>query len=198
MNKKLPDKKSIKRTKFNRIISIDRIFSSELLDSKKSQIQLLESVAVVIVVIFLLIIGIVFWKNSQKQDITQIVSDSEDLDIITLSKVASELPELKCYSPETVTKINCFDYYKILALNKTMGDPATRDAAFQFYNNYFHRSRITFQQLYPTEENITIYDNNVSATRSIKIRIPIVLEKNLGREGIKTFGMIIVEGYYIS
>ena len=198
MNKKLPDKKSIKRTKFNRIISIDRIFSSELLDSKKSQIQLLESVAVVIVVIFLLIIGIVFWKNSQKQDITQMVSDSEDLDIITLAKVASELPELKCYSTETVTKINCFDYYKILALNKTMGDPATRDAAFQFYNNYFHRSRITFQQLYPTEENITIYDNNVSATRSIKIRIPIVLEKNLGREGIKTFGMIIVEGYYIS
>jgi len=105
------------------------------------------------------------------------------------------LPELRCYSAQDVPKVNCFDWYKLLALNQTMHDPLTKKEAFDYYNGYFENSRITFEQLYPEDINITVYDNNISAQRSQMIVIPVVFEKSLGRRGFMTFGWIMVEGY---
>ena len=165
-------------------------------NSKRSQVQMLESIAIVVIVIIMIVIGIVFWNKVKRDDIQDTSLEYQDISVIELAKIASELPELKCYNANIATEVNCFDWYKILALNKTLHDPASRDAAFAYYNNYFHNSRITFQQVYPSEINMTIYDNNITSSRALQISIPIIIERNYGREGIKGFGWIIVEGYY--
>lgn len=164
--------------------------------NKKSQIQLAESIAVIIIVIFLLVIGVVFWNGIQKEDYLSSAEEYQDLSVIALAKTVSELPELRCYNDQDTPEVNCFDWFKILALNKSMHDPATKQATFDFYNNYFKNSRITIKQVYPEEINVTIYDNNISSKRSLQISIPIVIEKNYGRLGKKGFGLIVVEGYF--
>lgn len=164
--------------------------------SRKSQIQMAESVAVVIIIIFLLVIGIVFWSGIRRDDIKTTQIEYQDLSVIELAKIAAELPELRCYSSNVVTKVNCFDWYKILALNKTMHDPVLKKDVFEYYNYYFKNSRITIKQIYPNETSIVLYDNNISKTTSLQISIPIIIEKNYGREGRKGFGLLIVEGYY--
>ncbi len=164
--------------------------------SRRSQIQMAESIAVVIIIIFLLVIGIVFWSSIRKEDFKTTKLEYEDLSVIELAKVAAELPELRCYSSNIVTKVNCFDWYKILALNKTMHDPSMKQETFDYYNYYFKNSRITIRQVYPNETSIVLYDNNISKTSALQISIPIIIEKNYGREGKKGFGLLIVEGYY--
>lgn len=142
--------------------------------------------------------GIVFWNKLQRQDIIALQRQSQDLSVVELAKVAAELPELKCYSGSETSKVNCFDWYKVIAFNQSINgdDAATRQKMFNFYKNYFKDSRITIEQTYPEEKNITIYDNNISSKTTLQISIPIVIEKNNQRNPITTFGMIVVEGYY--
>jgi hypothetical protein len=163
---------------------------------KKSQLQSGESIAIVIIVILLIIIGIVFWNKLKMQDIKELKRVQEEMNTIELAKITSELPELRCYTSEATTKVNCFDWYKLLAFNKTMNDPATHDRMMLFYNGYFGNSRITIQQLYPDEVNITLYSFNITSQTTQLISIPIIIEKNNERNPIRTFGYILVEGYY--
>lgn len=168
---------------------------------KKSQIQMAESIAVIVIVIFLLVIGIVFWNSIRRDDIQTTVLEYNDLSVIEIAKIAAELPELRCYNSNVITKVNCFDWYKILALNKSMNNLSQENSeiraqTFEYYNYYFKNSRITIEQIYPDETSVIIYDNNISKTTSLQISIPIIIEKNYGRGGKKGFGLIIVEGYY--
>lgn len=163
---------------------------------KKSQIQMAESIAVVVIIIFLLIIGIVFWMSIRKEDIKTSATEYQDLSVIELAKIASELPEFKCYNYNSVSKVNCFDWYKLLAINETLKDPAKRQEFFNYYNYYFKNSRISVQEIYPNETKIILYDNNISKTISLQITIPIVIEKNLGINSKYSFGLLIVEGYF--
>lgn len=164
--------------------------------NKKSQIQMAESIAVVIIIIFLLVIGVVFWSNIKKSDIDVKKTEYQDLSVIEIAKIASELPELRCYNANIVTKVNCFDWYKILALNKTIKNPSLGKEIFSYYNYYFKNSRVTIREIYPNETSVIIYDNNISKTTTLQITIPIIIERNYGSSSKKSFGMLIVEGYY--
>jgi hypothetical protein len=162
---------------------------------KRSQIQLGESVAIVIIVVILLVIGIAFWNKFNQEDTKQTITESQDNAVVDLAKTASELPEFKCYRTERVASVNCFDWYKINALALAMSDPETKQKTFEFYRNYFGSSRITFEELYPEEINVTVFDNNVTAQRAPKIYIPVVFENNLGNRAFTTFGWVVVESY---
>jgi hypothetical protein len=151
-----------------------------------------ESIAIIIIVVILLVVGITFWRKITAGDIQQIDSEQSDRSVIELAKVAAELPELKCYTNDVNAKVNCFDWYKL----KAMQNMSKNSTVFDYYFNIFGKSRIIFMQVYPDEMNITVYDYNVSANRALTISIPIIIEKNIGREGKKGFGMMVVEGYY--
>lgn len=162
--------------------------------NNKSQIQMGESIAIIIIVIVLLIIGIVFWRNVNAEEIREIGSEQADRSVIELSKIAAELPELKCYSSGATAKVNCFDLHKLLAMKNMSKNNTVKD----YYFNIFGKSKITFQQIYPDEINITVYDYNSTANKALTIAIPIIIEHSIGREGKKCFGRMVVEGYYDS
>jgi hypothetical protein len=160
-----------------------------------------ESIAVIIVVIILLVIGITFWRVLHMEDIKDTADLSSEYSVIELSKTVMELPELKCYAAQSVSKVNCFDYYKIKAMEEKIIDPNDR-SAFNYYSNYFKHSTITFSILYPdldgnVNSEIILYDNAIpDAVKTLDIVIPIIIEKKLDKAGIKYFGTITVEGYY--
>jgi len=160
----------------------------------KAQIQLGENVAVVAIVIIILVIGITFWSRLQQSDTSGITRDQEARSIIEIGKSLSELPELKCYQTESDSDVNCFDYYKLLSMNQTIHDNAN---ASKYYLDYFGNSKVTFQLLYPwPETNITVYDYNSSNMTTLRVSIPVVIEKDLGNNAVKGFGLLLVEGYY--
>ena len=159
----------------------------------RAQVQLGETTAVIIIVIILLIVGIIFWNHVNSRDVQQLSAQSQELSVIEIANIVPELPEMKCYE-SGVSAIKCLDWYKILAMNKTINDMSNR-TAYEFYNNYFRNSKITIRKIYPTEENITIYDANLSgSTRQLLIPIPINIKDYVKKE--TSYGLIIVEGYY--
>jgi len=138
-----------------------------------------ESIAVVIVVVILLIIGIAFWRALHISDTKETIDLSQEYSVIELAKTVTELPELKCYAAQSVSKVNCFDYYKIMALKETIGE--TDRAAFNYYSNYFKNSKITFSIIYPDFDSnpdtasyeIILYDNEIAGSKSqLEIVIP--------------------------
>lgn len=156
---------------------------------------MVETITIVIVVTIMIIIGIVFWNRVQGSDLQKTAKEAEELSVIEIAKTVADMPELRCYTKE-VTTVNCFDLYRLYAFNRTMHDPKTKDAAMSYYSNYFKKSRITFEQTYPFSQtfNITIYDNNISNTTKLQIKIPIIIQDPITQRN--GFGNIIVEGYY--
>ena len=161
--------------------------------NKKAQMQMGETTAVVIIVIILLVIGIVFWNRVSSSDIQQLSSQSQELSVIEIANIVTSLPELQCYD-SGVSSVKCLDWYKVLAMNNTINNPSDKKV-YSFYNNYFKNSRITIEQVYPVETNITIYDARLSnSTRTLLIPIPVNIKNYVtGQTG---YGMILVEGYY--
>ena len=159
----------------------------------KAQMQMGETTAVIIIVIILLVMGIVFWNRVTSSDIQQLSSQSQELSVIEIANIITTLPELQCYD-SGVSSVKCLDWYKVLAMNKTINDPSDR-TVYSFYNNYFKNSKITIKQVYPAETNITIYDAKLSnSTRTLLIPIPVNIKNYVtGQTG---YGMILVVGYY--
>ncbi|HYD03196.1 MAG TPA: hypothetical protein VEC16_02755 [Alphaproteobacteria bacterium] len=158
---------------------------------KKAQIQLGESVAVIVIVIIMLVIGITFWSKVSNSDIEEVNTQANELSVIEIANSVSEMSEFKCYD-SNVNKVKCVDYYKV----KSMGDlTQQRGDVYQYYSNYFQNSKITIQILYPHAENITLYDANLSnSTKSLLIPVPVNVKNYISRQTY--YGLIVVEGYY--
>jgi len=173
-----------------------------ILSDKKSvrrgQIQLGETTAVIIIVIILLIIGIVFWNNVSSSNIKQIQTQNQELSVIEVANLVSELPELKCYDSD-VEKYNCVDWYKLMAMAQAINNTGDK-SIFEYYNNYFKNSRITIVKIYPQEGNITLYDVKLNNSVKKLINIPINIRDYVSEDGRMTketvYGIIVVEGYY--
>lgn len=159
----------------------------------RGQVQLGESTAVVIIVIILLVLGIVFWNRVSSSNIQEIQSQYQELSVIEIANMVSEMSELKCYEA-SVNKVKCLDWYKILAMSN-MTNNKTDPATFLYYNYYFKNSKITIVQIYPDSRNVTLYDAKLSNhTRSLLIPLPINIRDYVNKTTY--YGLIMVEGYY--
>jgi hypothetical protein len=162
---------------------------------KKGQVQLGETTAVIVIVIILLVIGIVFWSKVSNSNVSSIQTQSQELSVIEIANIVPELTELKCYE-SNVNKVKCLDWYKILAMNKSINDKNDR-SVFLFYNTYFKNSKITVARIYPvvSNSNITIYDAKLTNnSKTLLISIPVNIKDYVSGETF--YGTIIVEGYY--
>ncbi|MFA5797758.1 MAG: hypothetical protein WC916_07050 [Candidatus Woesearchaeota archaeon] len=160
---------------------------------KKGQLQMGETIAIVIIVVLIIIFSIVFWGKVKKGDIQQVGSEQAELSVVEVSKLLNEMPELNCYQ-SGVQEVECVDLYKILALNATMNNDTTKNMTFDYYRNYFRTSRITFKQIYPTNISFVIYDNNISNSSSRQLYMPVLIKDSV--KNTYNFGVIIVDGYY--
>jgi len=164
--------------------------------NRRGQVQLGETTAVIIIVIILLVIGIVFWSNVSKSNVTTIITQSQELSVIEIANIVPELTELKCYE-SGVNKVKCLDWYKVLAMNESINNKDDK-SAFLFYNDYFKNSKITIVRIYPDvseNQNITIYDAKLDNTaKKLLISIPVNIKDYVSQKTY--YGTIIVEGYY--
>jgi len=109
---------------------------------------------VVIILVFILIIGIVFYYNASSSSIHKEIRYREDVGAVTLAKNVLALPEVQC--GRLAAHGDCIDQYKLEALAELMKD--TQQPTFRReYEARFGRATIKLH-LVDTGEDTLLYE----------------------------------------
>jgi len=156
---------------------------------KKAQIQMGESIAVIIIITIMIFFALAFYSKVKTLDIKEEANKFNQYDAIKLANIVSNMPEILC-SRQRVIDINCVDEYKLLALNTSISG----GESFFYYRSLFGNSRISVKQMYPSNKFYSIYENNFTSNQSIDaILIPITIYNPITRKN--AFGVLKVEAY---
>jgi hypothetical protein len=136
---------------------------------KRGQIEFGESLMVVIVLVFLLIIGIVFYFNATKGSLQAEQTYREDIESVKLAKAADSLPEIQCGTYDASGP--CIDKLKLVALSKMLNasDNEFDDPAWEYYGRLFGYATITVNVPPvggPAEEYVLYHDKPDTETAS--------------------------------
>lgn len=151
---------------------------------KKSQIQMLETIAVLAVFFILIIFGFIFYSKVIKSDIGNEKDENVQLNAIKIAQRASSLPELAC-SSGGVAVDNCIDIGKLEAMFGIINENEAH------YFDKFSFSKITVNEVYPDEKEWTIYDRPLEEySYKSATNIPIALFDSIG--GKNSFGVMSI------
>ena len=167
-----------------------------MIRSRKGQIKMFESIAVIIIFFFLLSFGFTFYGKIQKSSNEAKVQAAKELDAVSLAIKASSLSELQC-SVKNIAEPNCYDLYKVVAFRQMMQSPSP-----EVNDHYFQAlgySTIKFHVIYPESGNETfeLYSRPLSSDNAPRYmnHIPMVLYDPI--EKVSKFGYLEVS-YYLS
>lgn len=126
---------------------------------RKAQVQMGESITIMIIVILLVVFGFIFYTKWSEARITSASSSMREEDAFATATIAASLPELQC-SKNNVLELNCYDMLKIKHMNGLLYDSEKRrpfqsgqdsasTEAFFFYSNLFRNARVSVYEVYP-------------------------------------------------
>ena len=161
---------------------------------KKSQIQMLETIAVLYIFFVLFFIGFVFYTQVIKGSIEAQKDENFQLKAIEIAQRASSLPELQC-SEDNIVSDNCIDLIKLKTASKVILDN------YIYYYDRLLFSKIKVTRVYPIDptdlpENNewTLYNNPLDDfSNKLVTNIPISILDPVENE--KYFGVMTVELY---
>lgn len=93
--------------------------------STKGQIQFAESIMVVVVLVFLIMVGLIFYYNVSKASVEEEVRYREDIEGIKLARGILSLPELRCTFVAGQGE-GCIDELKIRSLPIVRDEPVSK------------------------------------------------------------------------
>ncbi len=175
--------------------------------SKKSQMQISETVAVLAVFFILALGGATLYFNLAKSNIKAEVDASAQLGSIGIVQRVLSLPEIACTENNVVTA-NCVDMLKVeaLSLQHSKVGPSNLETAGQiikgketFYFDVFGFSSITVERKYPEPDNGQIfrwivYDNKRDDfSTQFTTKLPITIHDPTNKKNY--FGVLTVETY---
>ena len=121
-----------------------------ILNMKKAQMQMAESIAIMVVVLILLIFALVFYGKVKESSIIQKKSLFQELDVVKLSQIAYSLPEVQC-SFASVVDYGCIDLLKFEYLSEMINNSFHNEGKVYFY----------YRELFGTSNiSLTTYENN--------------------------------------
>jgi len=139
--------------------------------SRKAQIKMFETIAVLVVFFFILIFGVSFYFVIQRSSYNRQVERNAQLLSVQISQKVSDLPELDC----ALTGIridNCVDQVKLNKLNEALEN----DTKKLVYFNVLGYSEVVVRQIYPSGDDLEIYSRLPNSFSSAyKNKIPVLL-----------------------
>ncbi len=139
---------------------------------KASQVQMLETIGVLIVFFVLIGMGLVFYYRMQSQSLQQEASEQASLRAVTIAQQVSYLPEVEC-SRNAESIENCIDIMKLQNAVVLMGQKRN------YYYDIFQHSKIVLEKIYPSPKStFEIYDFPLpkdQLTSQITIPVPIAI-----------------------
>lgn len=153
---------------------------------KKSQVQAMETIAILMVFLILVILGFVFFMKTSSISQAGKITKNQELESIRVSQAISFLPELQCASKNIITD-NCFDIFKLNAFENLPDDK------YDFYYPFFYYSNITVRETYPDNTaSWNLYSKIGNGTYYTTV-MPILLDNATSRT--KSFGLLTINYY---
>lgn len=166
-----------------------KMMKKETMRNKRAQVKMGETIAILFIFFILLIIGAVFYMNLQRTTVYRDIEQAYELRAVELSQIISFMPELQC-TEANVVKPSCFDIHKMQALSQI----AQSDFGLLLYDREFGETKIEILVVYPSSENILLWDKPKPGFISAPVtHIPISLFNSTS--GKKTFGILEITVY---
>lgn len=158
--------------------------SVNLLRKKKGQMNMMETIMVLIVFFFLLVIGLVFYAYIQVGNAKADVKKYSDLKAIENMQKLLFLPELQCGGGDEV--FTCIDVFKLKALSDVMANGTNR----VYYSDELGDSLVMVEEVYPGNQSWALYNRSTGkGTASfipVSLWYPIEDEYHMGLITIRT------------
>ena len=152
---------------------------------KKAQIQMMETLAVLLVFFVLIIIGIVFYSKVLGGNLETQKEESIQLSAIKVAQRASTLPELQC-SEDNIVSDNCIDIFKLEAASGII-----KQNELYYYDRLLF-SNVKVNQIYPISREWVLYERPLEEfSNKIVTKIPISLFDPVSNKN--SFGIMNVE-----
>ena len=142
---------------------------------RKSQIQMGETIAVLVIFFILIVIGFTFYTRVIKGSVEIQREESRQLKAVEIAQRASFLPEVQC-SEENIIIDNCIDILKLEAA--TEGTPSIIENNEIFYFDRLQFSDISIEEIYPGSNSWVLYSKSLGGaifTSKISTNVPIAL-----------------------
>lgn len=140
--------------------------------SRRSQIKMGETIAILIVFFLLLVFAFSFFGNVSQTTYEEKRDEFQSLRSIEIAQIVSFLPELQC-TFDNVPVANCFD---ILKVNATFQRLNTSEEYRLYYYDFFRTSTIYLRQIYPPSSwQYVFYNNTGNWTKRLNTKIPVSL-----------------------
>lgn len=146
-----------------------------------------ETIAVLIVFFFLIVIGLVFYVQVVKKKVDVDIQEFNQLESLTVMNRVLALPELQC-TEQDIARESCVDLLKVEAAERVM---ASNDL---YYYDLLGFSNISLVEIYPEQRAFTVYDRPLpNFTSKSATRIPVAIQ-DPKEEGFR-FGLMVIETY---
>ena len=153
---------------------------------RKAQLQMTETVAVLIVFFILLMFGLLFYTRFQRSSLDEQRAEFASERAITISLTSMLLPELRCSKGDNVPVRDCVDLFKLDIAQKKMHEEK------DYYFDLFGFARVSVEEYYPGKNKWLLYENvNPEATVHVKTPIPVALYDPIQRT--YRFGVLNIE-----
>ncbi|HLC85198.1 MAG TPA: hypothetical protein VJH22_05390 [Candidatus Nanoarchaeia archaeon] len=139
---------------------------------RKAQVKMFETIGVLVVFFFLIVIGLAFFFVIAKKGAIEEYEKVAQLKGIEIVRKAVTLPELDC-ARVGVQVENCFDMLKLARFAEILKqDPKV----FSRYSPFFGTTELTVSQIFPTPgDPIAVYTNPLEDAGFDTAIIPILL-----------------------
>ena len=146
--------------------------------SRKAQLKMFETMAVLVVFFFLLIFGVSFYFVMQRSSYNRQVERNAQLMSVQLSQKISDIPELDC-ALAGVQIDNCVDKVKLEQFNEILQTESARVAYF----NILGYSEIYVRTIYPESDRHDIYKLEPNSfTSAYMNHIPVLLYDTISKK----------------
>ncbi|MBU0471769.1 MAG: hypothetical protein KKF89_05215 [Nanoarchaeota archaeon] len=161
-------------------------------NNKKAQIQMGESIAIIIIIMILIIFALVFYSKIKEVDISEKKILFQDLDLIELSQIIYSLPEIQCSFAEVVD-YGCIDLLKYYELAKIINESFKDDKIqYFYYRQLFGNTKISLETI-KDEKTVNLYNSNRTWTSKSVMNMPIIAYNPIN--DTKLFATLNIEKY---
>ena len=152
---------------------------------KKAQVQVFETMGVIVIFFIIVFIGFIFYGRMVKEDINKERYELSQLRSIAIAQRVMFLPELQC-SDDSLVKESCID---ILKLESAIDEISNNQV---YYYDLLEFSVVDIARIYPDERKWTAYSRRPNDFRSsFNTSVPVSLYNPITKS--YGFGVITIE-----
>jgi|SRR3989344_4520148 len=164
---------------------------------KKAQIRMVETIAVLIVFIFIVFIGYSFYSGWQKSSINAQLREINSRESVQIALKTYFMPELQCSFGTKLETTGCIDKIKFDKLSAMINDHST-PAVKNYYYGIFGNTEINLIKAYPfiqgqTNSNI-LYSSKISGSSYKRTQMPVSIYDPITKR--YSFGYLQVDYYF--